>query len=86
MKKFEIVNDKWIKQLDFEIWEKSFLSRAAKINSISFISSFETATQYRYLIRLQTDSAESLSFHYTDIEKDQYYSDLKFLENLLYNQ
>ncbi len=85
MKKFEIINNMWIKQLVFS--EKGKMLEIAKINSISFITSSTTDLSYiRYTIHLQTDSGSGLRFTYTDVEKNQYENDLDFFENLLCNK
>lgn len=80
MKKFEIINGKWIKNLDLK-GASSFST--IKISSIDVIGS-SSSTGYSEIF-IGTGGA-NLSFTYSSTEQTQYKSDLEFLENLLFNQ
>jgi len=89
MKKFEIVNNKWIKKIGI-----GDFTNAIKINTISKIQSGFSEKDYNgyvkpfpYSIFLSTDCDDmALDFNYSKSEKEDYEKDLKFLEDLLYNQ
>jgi hypothetical protein len=77
MTKFEIINDKWIKQ------EKGgqYKFEALRIDSIVYLS----IQIEGYVITLGTSNPDKfLSIWYIENEKEQYESDLEYLEKLLF--
>lgn len=85
MKKFEIINDKWIKTLNENNNRDEY--SAIKINDITLMASRklgEDSTIGSFSIYIRADS-NALSFYYKKSEEEQYKSDLKILENLLFN-
>ncbi|EFK97924.1 conserved hypothetical protein [sediment metagenome] len=91
MKKFEIINDKWIKSIPQHQSETNI--SAMKIKSVSLIQSEIVSAEYekeyhvRYFISLTGCSDDvNLTFRYKTEEIEQFKSDLEFLENLIYNK
>ncbi len=83
MKKFEIVNNRWIKQIDLSINPNSYSFNAIRINDVSFISgSVELIGTSNYYILIYT-SGGKLFFQYESSEEKQYKEDLIFFEKLL---
>ena len=80
MKKFEIINDKWIKKIDSP--EKEV--EAMKLKAISKISFKEDEVVGS--IVLSGDGVWIMFHYHFKNEFEQFKSDLKFLENLVYNQ
>ena len=79
-KKFEIVNGKWIRQKKYGSGFNSI-----KINSIN---SFETDAdgKYYHITLGSVNAGEFISFIYEKTDKEEYEADLKFFEDLLFNQ
>ncbi|MCW3124616.1 MAG: hypothetical protein JWO03_274 [Bacteroidetes bacterium] len=93
MKKFEIISDKWIRQLVFdESYAGTRLFSAIKIDSITNIHGYfnEIGFQGLFRIKLMSDMGSGFSdgihFVYKSSEKAEYESDLKFFEQLLFNR
>lgn len=82
MKKFEIINNYWIKQLVFNA--KSDKSAAIKISAISLINSWESDD--KFCINFFSYGKSLLQFFYNNSEKEQFENDLLFFERLLFNQ
>jgi len=82
MKKFEVINNEWIKGNFGNSLEKIVI-RAMKINTISVIDS-QNFKNVEYSITLRSNCNECLWFAYNLSEKKQYEADLCFLENLLF--
>ncbi len=81
MKKFEILNDRWIKQLDFGVNPDSFSFAAIKLSDVSCISgNIYDTNDYRIWI---STSGGHLLIVYKSSEGIQYNEDLTFLEKLL---
>ena len=87
MKKFEIVNGKWLKNLNLsQAPEYSTLSSAIKISSITqiFSSSHTYGGVITYSINLWLESGGRIEFKYVSTEKVQYKDDLDLLEKILF--
>jgi hypothetical protein len=80
MKKFEIVNNKWIKELALGEYG---LSSAIKISSISHITSSSIDGGKTSSISLYIES-HRIEFKYGITEQTEYKDDLAFLEKLLF--
>jgi hypothetical protein len=71
MRRFQIINDKWIKE---------------GIKSISLIEDFHINEENYGISLIGGSNTVHLSLDYNSKNKEQFYDDLKFLENLLHNQ
>jgi hypothetical protein len=87
MKRFEIINNKWIKATGSSV-------NSIKLDSVSRILSGFNDKDYNgyeildpYKIFLSSDgNTMAMCFTYKKTEKEEFEKDLNFLENLLYNQ
>jgi hypothetical protein len=85
--KFEIINDKWIRNLQTEPDDYS-LGKTVKLSSIHSFTSYdadEKGFEEGRVIMLLF-GGQGVKFFYKKNEKAEYESDLKFLENILFNQ
>jgi len=97
MRKFEIINNKWIKYTyqntnKYNI-NNTTITTSIEIKSISLIQveiaskEHEKSFNVRYYITLIGNTEENnISLEYKSEEENQFNSDLKFLENLIYNK
>jgi len=90
MKRFEILNDRWIKQLNIKNIVSDYSTTtsilyALKISSITHINaSSNLANGYlTFSISLGTDGC-SFYFEYNKDEENEFKNDLSFFENLLF--
>jgi hypothetical protein len=81
MKKFEIINNRWIRKL---VLKEGFLYSAVKISSINQIYSFTIDGGESLHLNLHDESGANIDFLYSKTEHVQYKEDLAFFENLLY--
>jgi hypothetical protein len=90
MKKFEIINNTWIKKLDLKKTVDTSthieIMNAAKISSISrtWAYSFEMFGRIEYHICLMSDCGTSLEFIYEKSQEQEFKNDLIFFENLFF--
>lgn len=82
MKKFEIINNQWIKQQDLATDLTGKLSAAIKISDVAFITSQYDSNRTSITLWICTSSG-NLPFIYYKTEFDQYKEDLALLEKLL---
>jgi len=92
MKKFEIINGKWIRKLVFGKFEEEYISDVLKISEIKRISFMHRIprSQYdnveeQYVISVDVSSGISMSWVYEKKEYESFQNDLKFLEELLFD-
>ncbi len=85
MKKFEIINNKWIKaNNDHPSLESS--TTTLKINSISIINCNIHKEALNIIGLMGSSSSVSIQLNYKKDELELFENDLKILEDLLYNQ
>ncbi len=84
MSKFRIVYNSWLTKTEFEHPTLGEIVQSVKISSISSFNAKKD--NGKYLITLLTDGNWSTYFRYDEQEKSVFESDLKSLENLLYQQ
>jgi len=79
MKKFEIINDKWIRT------EDSIGHRALKISAITSIYNWKGKEVSIISLSINGHNRINISYKISDIsEHEQYEKDLTFFENLLF--
>jgi hypothetical protein len=90
MKKFEIINGKWIKtakgRTDNRVGSTTDICSALKISSISkiYVSAVEIKGELHYYIIFQVVSDNDMVIVYEKSEESEFKDDLQFFENLLY--
>lgn len=84
MRKFEIINNKWIKEIIFDKSMQHVVLHAWRLSDISFIfCTTDSKTGGR--IGLNCNSRTAMSFSYSLTEEEEFKKDLAFLEELLFN-
>jgi len=87
MKKFEIINEMYIKKISFGKWEEKFVFHAMNIKHVVNFYSTHEPSEYdspeRYLIHLEVSSGISMSFVYLISEINEYYLDMETLKKSL---
>lgn len=88
MKKFEIINGRWIKKLDFKNNKDEQVS--IKISAVSCFHCAKLDEDYSislgsFGIYITADGGSSLTFYYMKAEEQQYKNDVAFFEKLLFS-
>ena len=87
-KKFEIINDSWIK--DKSLYKGENETFAMKIKDIKCIictiNEGRMGYKDKFSITLTMSGSLKFTFEYEPEERDEYLKDKKFLEDLLFNQ
>ena len=84
MKKFEIINDKWIKKVNLDGSKLNAILFAIKISEIKSIICFEGIATISSTIRLNINQSTYIELVYVKGEEQDFKEDIIFFENLLF--